>query len=127
MSRNMLEWGTSWLASQLRQHASLPVTYRRGDERIPIFATPGSSDAETDPDAEMRVDHTQRDWLVEASQLVLGGLHGMPEAGDRIEEVTPGRCYTWQVLTPDGRELPYAESDTGRSMFRIHTKLVSIQ
>jgi hypothetical protein len=122
----MLQRGTDWLAGKLNAHASHMVTYVRGDERLTLSATFGQTAMEAAEDVGPRVDYTERDFLLRAADLVLGGLHALPRAGDRIEELVDGKVYVFEVMAPEGRELPFRWSDATWRMMRAHAKLVRI-
>jgi hypothetical protein len=67
-----------------------------------------------------------RDYLVTASELILGGQVKVPEAGDCIRETDGSTVYVYEVMAP-GNEPVYRYSDPYRKTLRIHTKLVSTE
>ena len=38
---NLLQIGASWLADQMKTHASIDIIYERGAEQVPVKATVG--------------------------------------------------------------------------------------
>jgi len=124
---DMLQRGVDWLAGKLNAHASHMVTYVRGDERLTLSATFGRTEHEAAEDVGPRVGYTERDFLIRAADLVLSGLHALPQAGDRIEELVDGKVYTFELMSPEGRELPFRYGDANWRMMRLHTKLVKIE
>lgn len=124
---DMLQRGTDWLAGKLKAHASHMVTYVRGDARLTLSATFGQTAIEAAEDVGPRVGYTERDFLIRSADLVLGGLHALPRAGDRIEELVDGKIYTFELMSPEGRELPFRYSDATWRMMRLHSKLVKVE
>jgi hypothetical protein len=122
----MLQRSADWLAGKLNAHASHMVTYVRGDERLTLSATFGQTALNAAEDVGPRVDSMERDFLLRAADLVLEGLHALPRAGDRIEELVDGKTYVFEVASPEGREQPFRWSDANWRMMRVHTKLVRI-
>ena len=64
-----------------------------------------------------------RDYIVEATRLVLGGAVTLPRKGDRIREADGAKAYVYEVMAP-GSEPCWRYSDLERRALRIHTKLV---
>ena len=126
--RDVLKRGTDWLGRKLRDHASHMVVYVRGVQSVPLLAVPAQSELEQSEAGGLRVAHSDQDWLLKASDLVLGGLHSLPAAGDRIEDrLDDGRLAIYEVMQPDGNSLPYRLMDSYGSMIRVHSRRVSTQ
>lgn len=124
---DLLSRGVAAGAGRLVAGAGRPVTYYRETTPVELTAVPGGGLNEAaDQDADMRLGYTERDWIIEAVKLVIGGLHSLPHDGDRVVEAAGDKTYTWEVMTPSGRELPF-RLDATRGLMRIHTKLVKTE
>lgn len=120
---NLLQIGTSWLADQMKTHASIDVTYERGAEQVSVKATVGKTEFELDDGSGVIVRVQSRDYLIQAADLVLGGVETLPAAGDLIRETQGAKTFVYEVMTP-GDEPHYRYSDPFRKLLRIHTKHV---
>lgn len=121
---NLLQTGSSWLADQMKSHASVDVTYVRGAWQIPVKATIGKTEFELEDGSGAVVRIQSRDYLIQAADLVIASSTTLPLAGDRIREVREGTTIEYEVLAP-GDEPHYRYSDPFGKLLRIHTKLVS--
>lgn len=68
---------------------------------------------------------TSVDWLVKAELLVIAGETVLPKRNDLITRVIGGISRVYQVLPFGDDEQEYRFMDAGRTMLRIHTKLIS--
>ncbi|MEO0513482.1 MAG: hypothetical protein AAF108_11405 [Planctomycetota bacterium] len=120
---DLLAKGSEMLDRTRRAHLSRTVVYRRGADSVEIEATVGST--AFDRTDEYGVVHRieSRDYLLAASDLVLGGEAVTPKAGDRITETGEARLHEYEVLAP-GDEPAWRYSDPQRRTLRIHTKFV---
>lgn len=84
---NLFETGATWLADQLKTHASTEVIYVRGGDQVPVKATIGKTEFEIDGGSGVVLRIQSRDFLVHTADLVLGGTETLPVAGDLIREV----------------------------------------
>jgi hypothetical protein len=117
--------GMAWLADQLQAHASEPVVYQRGSEQVALCATFGSTLLKLDDGAGgIRMERTDRDFLIPAASLVLSGSPVLPKEGDKILHAYGSSLHTFQVL-PYANEPQWRWSDPFRKMLRIHTKRIS--
>lgn len=110
---DLLAQGAAWLEAQRTKHLTREVTYVRGNDQVTVLATIGRTQFETDDGTAVRVEYTDRDFLIRAADLVLAGQPTEPERGDLIRE--------------DGREfevLDWRYSDPYRLALRITTKYV---
>jgi len=124
---DLLQTGSDWLTDQLKAHASRPVVYQRGTEQVTVQATVGRTLLKLDDGyGGVRMEWTDRDFLVHASDLVLGGSQTLPERGDLIREMQGGKTFVYEVLAP-GKEPAWRWSDPFRKVLRIHTKLVGVE
>ncbi|CAN5495964.1 hypothetical protein BH11PLA2_BH11PLA2_22810 [soil metagenome] len=117
---DLLHFGMDWLADKLRQHVSRTVMYRRGADEIAVPATIGRTLMKlADSEGGVRMEWTDRDFLIRADLLVIAGNRITPERGDRV--IDDGKVY--EVMAPGG-EPPWRVSDPFGVMLRIHTKFV---
>lgn len=119
---DLLQSGAEWLAGQLKQHVARDVVYRRGTASCTLKATVGKTLLKL-PDSYggVRMQWTDRDYLIDPIDLVIDGVTVVPEPGDTIEETINGTLKTFEVLPPGEGEASYKQSAYYRSM-RIHTK-----
>lgn len=118
---NQLSIGMDWLRSQLQEHAGTPIVYRRGADSVAITATVGMTEYEHDPGTGFIVRFTSRDYIIQASALVFGGVVSLPMSGDLIEE-TQGHLRHVHEVTEISGAPHYKPRDQFRTMLRIHTK-----
>lgn len=123
---NLLETGSSWLADQMKSHASVDVVYERGAEQVAAKATIGKTEFELDDGSGVVVRIQSRDYLIHAADLQLSGSPTLPVAGDRIRETQGGTTFVYEVMAP-GNEPHYRYSDAFRKLLRIHTKHVATE
>ena len=117
--------GMSWLTSQLQKNASYPVIYRRGSAAIAVCATIGQTMMKlNDGDGGIRMEWTDRDFLIPYASLAFSGNLTTPARGDTIKESRGGTISVYEVYSPGG-EQPWRWSDPYHNMLRIHTKLIS--
>lgn len=110
--------GLTWLADQLKSHASRSVTYVRGATSLTLQATVGRSQSWGVGAAGGVVASEVRDYLVAAADLTVGE----PRAGDRIVDAVDGA--TFEVLpTESGRVFEWL--GPRHLVLRVHTKQVS--
>jgi hypothetical protein len=116
---DLLHFGLDWLAGKLKEHASRTVVYRRGGNQVSVQATIGRTLMKIAVDEGVRMEWTDRDFLIVAADLVLAGNRIDPLRGDQV--IDAGRVY--EVMAPGG-EPPWRWSDPFGHMLRIHTKFV---
>ena len=120
---DLLEQGASWLADQRTAFASQSIVYGRAALAVVMDATLGVTNVEFEEVAGVVEQFTSRDFIVKASDLVLGGATVEPQRGDRIEITLSGVLCVFEVLAPTGMEC-WKWSDPYRKAMRIHTKQV---
>lgn len=115
----------AWLARKRQEADGAEVTYRRGAQSVTLTAIRGQSLLRiSDRFGNSRVERTQSDFLVLASDLELGGTATTPQRGDTIEDTINGKALTYKVLPPGEGEPCWRWSDEARTGYRIHTKLI---
>jgi hypothetical protein len=120
---DLLEKASNWLQERRTQYASRVVTYARGAASVDLPATVGKTTFEVDDGFGVLVRSESRDFLVLATDLVLGGQPALPQRGDRIAETQDGTTYVYEVIAP-GNAPCWRYSDSYRQALRIHTKQV---
>jgi hypothetical protein len=124
---DLLQTGSDWLADQIKTHASRQVVYRRGLQQIVVQATVGRTLLKLDEGyGGVRREWTDRDFLIHAADLVLGGSPTLPERGDVIRETQGAKTFIYEVMAP-GKEPPWRWSAVFRKVLRIHTKQVGTE
>jgi hypothetical protein len=124
---DLLQTGSDWLADKLKTHASRQVVYRRGALEVAVAATVGRTLLKLDDGyGGVRMEWTDRDFLIHAADLVLGGSPTLPERGDLIRETQGTKTFIYEVMAP-GKEPPWRWSDVYRKLLRIHTKQVGTE
>ena len=121
---NLLQTGSSWLADQMKTHASVDVVYERGAVQVPVKATIGKTEFELDDGSGVVVRIQSHDYLIHAADLQLSGSPTLPIAGDRIRETQGDKTFVYEVMAP-GNEPHYRYSDPFRKLVRIHSKHVA--
>ncbi len=110
---NLLAQGAAWLEQQRTKHLTTTVTYVRNDVQIAVPATIGRTKYEAEDGQVVRIEFTDRDFLVLAADLVLNGQVTEPDRGDLIREGP----REFEVLD-------WRYSDPYRNTLRINTKHV---
>ena len=124
---DLLRDGQAWLADQLNEHVAANIVYRRGGEEVAVRATIGRTLLKLeDVHGGVRMVWTDRDFLVRAADLALGGSPAQPQRGDQIREIVGVETLVYEVLAP-GDEPPWRWADPHRQMLRIHTKQIATE
>ncbi len=124
---DLLAFGMEWLADRLKAFAARSVIYRRGTEDVTVAAVIGRTLLKLDDGyGGVRMEWTDRDFLIRPEDLVLGANAVLPERGDTIRETVETTTFVYEVMAP-GKEPAWRWSDPHRRMLRIHTKLISGQ
>ena len=117
---NILAGASNWLADMVARHASSPVVYSRGLDRIALNAASGKTPFEQTNADGIMTQFVSRDFIVKASDLCLGGGEILPAPGDRIEETVGATTRVFEVLSLAGAP----HYTLAGAMIRIHTKQV---
>ncbi len=119
---DMLQDASDWLADQLATYAAQQVTYTRGARSITLAATLGESKLRTtDRGGNVKVERTDRDFIITAADLDFGAGPCDPEAGDTITLTQAGKTKRYEVL-PYGKDEPVFRPEPGGAGIRIHAK-----
>ena len=112
------------MIGSLKTVAGTSVTYRRGSDTVPITALVGNTRIElSDEYGGTTVVGSVRDYIVQASDLVLSATTIEPQPGDQIDETRGTDTYTYEVMHA-GADTDHRESDRFGVSWRIHTKLI---
>ena len=128
---DLLRDGARWLNATMREHVAQTVTYQRGSDSVEVRATIGKSEGETELQYGARERWESKDFLIGASDLVLGGVVVEPARNDRIVETITNAdgeatfTVTHSVLPPSKDEPAWRYSDEHRITLRVHTKETS--
>lgn len=127
MPRDLVERGMRWLADKLAAHNSETVVYRRGVASVSVVATVGRTLLSlSDGVGGQRVEWTDADFLIKATDLVISGSAATPARGDRIRRTRSGLVLIYEVMAP-ASEPPWKWADEFRLVYRIHTKQVGTE
>lgn len=120
-----LSLAADWAHSTVEDAAGVPVTYSRpsAGQSVSIEkAVKGKTPLETTSAEGVTVQSQVTDWIIQASQIVLGGIQTLPAEGDLITFVNQGTTEIYQAL-PIGSEKCFQPSDHLGNRLRIHTRL----
>lgn len=121
---DLLESGQDWLAGKLKAHASREVLYLRGASQVPVSATIGRTLLKLDDGyGGIRMEWTDRDYLIQAVEIDFGSGPVTPQRGDRIQDTVGSIVSTYEVAAYGG-EPPFRPSDPFGIVLRIHTKCI---
>ena len=123
---DLLEQGSNWLEEQRHIHMTRLVRYERGATVLDVPATIGRTEFQTVDDYGRLIRTESRDFLILASELVVGGQRLAPQRGDRVRESSGDEQRVYEVMAPAGEPV-YRYSDPYRKTLRIHTKLVDTE
>ncbi|MFH1302334.1 MAG: hypothetical protein ABIK07_14835 [Planctomycetota bacterium] len=101
------------------------LTYTQDGTPIDINGTQGSTNWRVMDRDGFPLRKTSVDWIVKAADLVIDGVPVLPKRNGLITRVLGGVSRVYQVLPFGDDELEYRFLDTGRTMLRIHTKLIT--
>jgi hypothetical protein len=114
---NMLRDGAAWLARQMIDSASDPVTYSRDSVSLSIQATKGTTSFDSEQADGSMIRFEAIDFLITASTLIPS--MGLPQDGDQIHDGE----HTYELLALSGVQ-PFRYSDRHRTILRVHTKQI---
>lgn len=121
------EDGLATVATNLKAWAGRSVTYKRGVYNATLTVSLGMKKLLVEGDSGgSRIIVSDRDYLIEAADLILNSVATLPEKGDQITDANDpdGQTRTWEVLSPDQNEEPWQWADAQRSMLIVHCKMV---
>lgn len=122
---SLMSRGMSMLKSQLQSAAGVSVTYTRGAYSVSLTAVVGRTVFASNLQGAARIEFGDRDYLIEAADLILNSATVEPVKGDRITEVVNGATMVFEAMIPSTGEPCWRYSDPARTILRIHCKRVS--
>lgn len=126
---DLLRSAATWLAGQLKSHASQSVTITRGGNvSDPVSASIGQTEHEIEDSISNVITRVRtRDFLIDAADYAPTGSASLPETGDKIRETQGGTTYVYEVLQP-GEGIPHWRyMDDHRTKLRVHTTQVDTE
>lgn len=114
----------SWLSSQRQACGAVPVIYRRGaSQALALDAKPTVVKVELADASGAKIESQRTDWIIEATDLIFGGVLSAPQEGDQIEvSERDGVTRTYEAM-PHGTDSHFTIL-MDRAGFIVHTKLV---
>jgi hypothetical protein len=98
------------------------ISISDGTNAVELDAGFGRSEFEIDTGVDpVRIEQSDRDFLVRAAELVLNGVRTEPRRGLRITVLATGELY--DVAAPSNSKV-YRKMDPAGTLLRIHTKLI---
>lgn len=116
---NFLNSAMAHAAAALKGNRGDSVTYQRGADSVSITAAIGATEFERDDGDGVQVAFKSTDFIITASEIILGGFATQPRRGDKIVSGT----RTYEVLSING-EPHFSWMDAAGTLMRIHTKLI---
>lgn len=123
----LLEDGETFLNATFDETESVEVTYsvspHDAGNSVPLNATPGTPATELEPGTFTTNQSDNRDFIIQAADIVIGGNRVTPDAGHRITQVNGTDTYVYEVMDIFG-DGPWRWHGAGYTAYRIHTTLV---
>lgn len=123
----LFERAADMLNRRMKETQGVSVTYSRAStgDSVAITAWVGRSQDAADAEGQgLRVEYGDRDYLIEAADLVLGGAATEPAGADRITETVNGVATVFEVMPLNTGAAGWRWSDPARTVYRVHTKRV---
>lgn len=103
---------TARAGEQVMRAAGRSVTYKRGAYSATFTAARSRRPSSSLEEERFETTSDKFRFLIKCSDLVLNAAESLPTEGDRIEEITNGKKFTWEVL-PDPPSRCWDYFDTG--------------
>lgn len=113
----LAERGLNMAARMLSDANGDDVDYSRAGETVTLSATFGRSEFQVETGSGVMIEYSDRDFIITAADLILGGVQSIPVRGDKITVGTE----EFEVLAPGGAQV-YRPCDSTGIMVRVHTK-----
>ena len=116
-----------WLNEQRELFMVVEAVYRRGGQSVTLPVSLLKTDFRRVDFEANSILQRERDVVVNASRIVLGGSVVRPEVGDTLDIPTPGGSVVerYRVEAPAGEQC-YRNSDNHGVALRIHTKKIGV-
>ena len=107
---------------------AVDLTYTRaGSDPVALKGSQGQKLWKTQEPGRPVVMVRSVDFLIQVADLVIDGLETEPQEMDLISRQIGSKTYIHKVLKL-GRDIPFfSYSDTGQTMYRIHTKFLKVE
>lgn len=125
MAADLLQSAHAWQEQMRRVHCTHLVTYHRAAETVEVPATVDRTVHALAGGYGPGVEVETRDFLISASDLVLGGVPTEPRRGDKITDTVGGVAVTYSVAGPGGGVPDWIYADANRLTFRVHVLQVN--
>lgn len=96
------------------------ITVTRGSFSATMPADYGRSDFPVESGGMVRIEHTDRDFIIESAKYVLGGAVTRPQKND---EITTSDGRKWRVL-PLVNSRAFTACEPDYILLRVHTKQI---
>lgn len=128
MAEDLLKWAMEKMAEYEEDFRHSEVTYRVGNQAITgVSASLGKSMLKRDSVvAAISILHTDRDFIITRTALVLSGQEIEPNNGHAIDIVEGGVTRRYEVTNFGLAERPWRWCDEHHIRRRIHTKFLKI-
>ena len=124
---NRLREAVALHTARLQAYASESITYRRGANAVTLTASLGSQLLRTtDRQGNTKTERTDRDFILTAAKLILGGEQTEPQAGDYVDLTTGTTTERFEVMALPANEPPWRYCDGNKLMLRVHAKFVGV-
>jgi hypothetical protein len=125
---DLMAWGLASLASSTKAYFSKLVTYARDEDFVELRAVLGRKLLKlSDGDGGVRMEWTDMDFLIDTTDLVLGGSEATPQRGDLVYLPLADTVEVFEVSPPDPTEPCWRWCDPFRYKRRIHAKHVDTE
>lgn len=119
--------GMRWLANKLPTTIGTSVVFQRDTAKTSVCVTFGRTLLRySDEFGGTKIEWTDKDFIVPAANLQIGGAAVLPKRGDRFK-VNDGQTICIYEVLPYGTEPHWRWSDPFRKLIRIHTKLITTE
>lgn len=125
MSTNLLSKAAAWVTGQTIAHTadSLTLTRPGAAEPTSLMGTQGTKMFKVEDLGKPVINVESVDFLILVADYKIDDVLTKPKRNDTIKRTIGSMKKTYKVL-PLGRDIPLFEySDTGQTMYRVHTKL----
>jgi hypothetical protein len=120
---SLMERGLAMAAAHSPTAAGGTIRYSRGASSVTLPATFGRSEFQVEDQDGIRVEWSDRDFILQTSALVLDSAVAEPIRGDKVETLDSNGSTidTFEVLAPAGAK-PFKYCDPQEQLIRVHSK-----
>jgi hypothetical protein len=112
---------TARAAEQVMKVAGRSVTYKRGAYSATFTAARSRRPSSNLEEERFETTSDKFRFLIKCSDIVLNSIETLPAESDKIEEITAGKKFTWEVL-PDPPARCWDYFDTGNVYLWVRVK-----